>query len=141
MISFDAQNEFILDHEQHWVAWLEQVIKAEGFSLGSLEYVFCNDDFLLKLNQEFLNHDTLTDIITFDNSVGRTIHGEIYISTQRVIENSQEYGVSTENELARVVVHGVLHLCGFKDKTEEDSQKMRVREDYWIKKHKTLKTN
>ena len=141
MISFDAQNEFILDHEQHWVAWLEHVIRAEGFSLGSLEYVFCDDDFLLKLNQEFLNHDTLTDIITFDNNVGRTIHGEIYISTQRVIENSQEYGVSTENELARVVVHGVLHLCGFKDKTEEDSQKMRAREDYWIKKHKTLKTN
>ena len=141
MISFDAQNEFILDHEQHWVAWLEQVIRAEGFSLGSLEYVFCDDAFLLNLNQESLDHDTLTDIITFDNNVGRTIHGEIYISTQRVIENSQEYGVSTENELARVVVHGVLHLCGFKDKTEEDSQKMRAREDYWIKKHKILKTN
>ncbi|MDA0863618.1 MAG: rRNA maturation RNase YbeY [Bacteroidetes bacterium] len=141
MISFDAQNEFTLDHQEDWTAWLVQVIKIEGFNLGSLAYIFCDDDFLLKLNQDFLNHDTLTDIITFDNNVGRTIHGEIYISTDRVIENSQEYGVSVMNELARVVVHGVLHLCGYKDKSEEDVLKMRGREDYWIEKLNLLNNN
>ena len=141
MISFDAQNEFTLDHQEHWTAWLVQVIKIEGFNLGSLAYIFCDDDFLLKLNQDFLNHDTLTDIITFDNNVGRTIHGEIYISTDRVTENSQEYGVSVMNELARVVVHGVLHLCGYKDKSEEDVLKMRGREDYWIEKLNLLNNN
>lgn len=141
MISFDAQNEFTLDHQEDWTAWLVQVIKIEGFNLGSLAYIFCDDDFLLKLNQDFLNHDTLTDIITFDNNVGRTIHGEIYISTDRVIENSQEYGVSVMNELARVVVHGALHLCGYKDKSEEDVLKMRGREDYWIEKLNLLNNN
>ena len=138
MINFDAQNDFTLDQQEHWIAWLEGVIKAEGFNLGSLEYVFCNDDFLLKLNQDFLNHDTLTDIITFDNNVGQTVHGEIYISTERVRENSLEYGVSVMNELARVVVHGVLHLCGYKDKSEEDVLSMRAREDYWIERFNIL---
>ena len=134
MINFDAQNEFSLEHPEQWALWLTVVVAAEGYTLGAIGYVFCDDAFLLKLNQEFLDHDTLTDIITFDNNVGRTVHGEIYISTMRVAENSQEYGVSTDNELARVMVHGVLHLCGYKDKSSEDQEKMRSREDYWINK-------
>ena len=100
-----------------------------------------SDDELLEVNRTHLDHDYYTDIITFDNNVGRTVHGEIYISTDRVIENSQEYGVSVLNELARVVVHGVLHLCGYKDKSEEDVLKMRGREDYWIEKLNLLNNN
>lgn len=138
MISFDSQNSFKLSKPDQWSLWLEEVVKSEGFTLGSLDYVFCDDEFLLGINQEFLNHDTLTDIITFDNNIGKTVHGEIYISTDRVKENSLEYGVSMENELARVVVHGALHLCGYKDKTEQDETRMRAREDYWIEKFNIL---
>lgn len=138
MISFDSQNSFKLSKPDQWSLWLEEVVKSEGFTLGSLDYVFCDDEFLLGINQEFLNHDTLTDIITFDNNIGKTVHGEIYISTDRVKENSLEYGVSMENELARVVVHGALHLCGYKDKTEQDETRMRAREDYWIEKLNVL---
>lgn len=139
MINFDAQNEFVLGHSELWASWLTEVVSTEGFVLGSLDYVFCDDGFLLDLNQEFLNHDTLTDIITFDNNVGKTLHGEMYISTQRVEENSVEYGVSMEYELARVMVHGVLHLCGYKDKTPKDEAQMRAREDFWIESLKLLK--
>lgn len=138
MISFDSQNSFKLSKPDQWSLWLDEVVKSEGFTLGSLDYVFCDDEFLLGINQEFLNHDTLTDIITFDNNIGKTVHGEIYISTDRVKENSLEYGVSMENELARVVVHGALHLCGYKDKTEQDETRMRAREDYWIEKLNVL---
>ena len=138
MINFDAQNNFVLDQAPEWASWLGQVVASEGFSLGSVDYVFCNDVYLLELNQEFLSHDTLTDIITFDYNVGRTVHGEIYISTERVVENSREYGVSMAEELGRVMVHGILHLCGYKDKSESEQQIMRSREDYWLGKSKTL---
>lgn len=141
MISFDAQNDFILSQSEDWMLWLEDVVKTEGRVLGEVDYVFCDDEFLLALNQEFLNHDTLTDIITFDNNIGKTIHGEIYISTDRVKENSLEFGVSMENELARVVVHGLLHLCGYKDKSEEEELQMRGREDFWMNRFKLLNIN
>ncbi len=138
MISFDTQNDFILKHPEQWASWLTRVAQDEGYAMGSVDYIFCDDDFLLEINQKFLNHDTLTDIITFDNNVGKTVHGEIYISTDRVKENSMEYGVSFWNELARVAVHGVLHLCGYKDKSQEEQAQMRLREDFWIDKLKTL---
>jgi probable rRNA maturation factor len=138
MISFDTQNDFTLKHPEQWASWLTQAVLDEGYALGSVDYIFCDDDFLLELNQKFLNHDTLTDIITFDNNVGKTAHGEIYISTDRVKENSIEYGVSFWNELARVTVHGVLHLCGYKDKSQEEQDQMKLREDFWIDKFKTL---
>lgn len=138
MISFDAQNDFMLERPEHWASWLEGVIAQEGFTLGDLSYVFCSDEYLWDLNQKFLNHDTLTDIITFDYNVGKTINGEVYISTDRVAENSEQYKVPIAQELARVVVHGALHLCGYKDKSEHESAQMREREDYWINNLKIL---
>ena len=138
MISFDTQNEFMLERPLEWASWLDAVIVEEGFSLGELCCVFCSDEYLLDLNQRFLNHDTLTDIITFDYKVGKTINGEVYISTERVAENCTHYKVPITHELARVVVHGVLHLCGYKDKSEEELGLMRQREDYWISKFKIL---
>ena len=141
MINFDAQNDFVLDQAQKWALWLGEVVAAEGFTLGSVDYVFCDDAYLLELNQEFLSHDTLTDIITFDYNVGRTVHGEIYISTERVTENSREYGVSMAEELGRVMLHGILHLCGYKDKSESEKQTMRSRENYWLNKTKSLLIN
>lgn len=138
MISFDAQNEFMIERPLEWVSWLEVVVVQEGFTLGELCYVFCSDEYLLDLNQKFLSHDTLTDIITFDYNVGKTINGEVYISTERVAENCAQYKVPMTHELARVVVHGVLHLCGYKDKSEEELALMRQREDFWISKFKIL---
>jgi len=138
MISFNSQNDYSLNDTKPWVLWLEEVVSQEGYSVGEVDYVFCSDDYLLELNQEFLNHDTLTDIIPFDNKVGQTVHGEIYISTDRVKENSLEYEVTFEHELARVLVHGVLHLCGYRDKTNQEQEVMRGREDYWINMFKVL---
>jgi rRNA maturation RNase YbeY len=138
MISFDAQNEFMIERPLEWVSWLEVVVVQEGFTLGELCFVFCSDEYLVDLNQKFLSHDTLTDIITFDYNVGKTINGEVYISTERVAENCVQYKAPMTHELARVVVHGVLHLCGYKDKSEEELALMRQREDYWISKFKIL---
>jgi len=134
MISFDSQNSFELPHTDQWAAWLSAVAAEEGYTVGDLSYVFCDDEFLLAINQEFLDHDTYTDIITFADNVGRTINGEIYLSTQRVMENSRVFGVDFDHELSRVMVHGVLHLCGYRDKTDEEIVAMRAREDFWIEK-------
>ena len=132
MISFNSQNDYSLNDSKPWVLWLEEVVSQEGYSVGEVDYVFCSDDYLLELNQEFLNHDTFTDIITFGGNVGKTVNGEIYLSTERVMDNSKTYGVSFDLELSRVMVHGVLHLCGYNDKTDQEALKMQAREDYWL---------
>src|SRR5690606_18692821 len=105
------------------------VIASEEKKLEEICYIFCDDEYLLNLNEEFLQHDTYTDIITFDYSVGKILQGDIYISTERVKENSDEFNVSFEEELRRVIIHGVLHLCGYKDKTKEQSLLMRQKEE------------
>ena len=95
----------------------------------NISYLFCNDDYLLEINKQYLNHDTLTDIITFDYSYGKTVSADIMISLERVLDNASSYGVSYDQELARVMAHGVLHCIGFKDKEEEDIKKMRLAEE------------
>ena len=132
MIEFYSENNFELSDKDKVQTWLERVIEREDKKTGELTYVFCNDQQLLKLNKEFLNHDTLTDIITFDYSLGNEIHGEIYISTDRVEENAEEFEVSFMNELSRVMVHGILHLCGYKDKSEEEKNQMRNKENHYM---------
>ncbi|HEY6162549.1 MAG TPA: rRNA maturation RNase YbeY [Bacteroidia bacterium] len=109
--------------------WISAVAKKEKHSIDHIEYVFCNDSFLLKLNQQFLDHDTLTDIITFDYSEGKRISGEICISLQRVKENAKKFGVGFETELHRVMIHGVLHLLGYRDKTKKEKEEIRKMED------------
>lgn len=96
---------------------------------GDIAYIFCDDDYMLEQNMAFLNHDTYTDIITFDDCVGNVITGSILISLDRVAENADKFGKSFENELLRVVVHGTLHLCGYKDKSDEEAKVMRRKED------------
>ena len=128
-INFYSENEFKLEDEAHYASWIENVITSEGKSLEEISYIFCDDEYLLKINMEYLDHDTYTDIITFDYSVGKTLHGEIYISTERVLENSETFGVKFEDELRRVLVHGVLHLSGYNDKTEEEAALMRSKEE------------
>ncbi len=102
-------------------------------SWGSRFY-FCSDVYLHSINMEFLDHDTYTDIITFDYNLGKQVHGEIYISVDRVEENANTYQCAFKEELHRVMIHGVLHLCGFKDKTKEDKERMRSKETYYLSK-------
>jgi rRNA maturation RNase YbeY len=129
MISFNYENDFILTNEDQISSWLSNVILSENKTEGDINYIFCNDDFLLNINQQYLNHDTLTDIISFDYSVGNELHGDIFISTDRVADNAFDFNVSFELELLRVLVHGVLHYCGYKDKSPADELVMRSKED------------
>lgn len=133
MISFNYENEFELPNEDQIATWISKVILSENKKEGEINYIFCDDDYLLNLNEQYLDHDTLTDIISFDYSVGNEIHGDIFISTERVLENASDFNVSFQEELQRVLVHGVLHYCGYKDKSEADEQLMRNKEDEKIK--------
>lgn len=132
MISYNSENTFQLENESQISTWLEAVILNENFKLGEINYIFCNDDYLHKLNLEFLQHDNLTDIISFDYTVGKIIQGDIYISTERVADNAQDFKVSVEEELHRVMVHGVLHYCGYKDKTDKEAKLMREKENHYL---------
>lgn len=129
MINFNYENEFNLDNEEVISNWLSQVILSEKKKEGEINYIFCDDEYLLKINLEYLNHDTLTDIISFDYTVGNEINGDIFISVERVQDNANDFDVSFEEELRRVLVHGVLHYCGYKDKSEQDEVLMRSKED------------
>lgn len=113
--------------------WLNSVILDKGYSEGTINYIFCNDEYLLNLNQKYLNHDTYTDIITFDYNRSKVISGDIFISIDRVTENAKKFKESFESELHRVIVHGILHLCGIDDKTTEEGKKMREEEQSYLK--------
>ena len=133
MISFNYENNFKLDNEEQLSNWIIAVIEAEGFKYEDINYIFCDDDYLHKINIEFLNHDTLTDIISFDYSVGKILQGDIYISVERVKDNANDFNELFENELHRVMVHGVLHYCGYKDKTTDEATVMRSKENHYLK--------
>lgn len=133
MISFNYETDFELQDEARYEAWISEVIESEDKTEGEINYIFCDDEYLLQKNIEFLDHDTLTDIISFDYTMGSLISGDIFISVERVRENALEYGVIFDDELRRVMAHGVLHYCGYGDKTEEDSQIMRAKEEEKMK--------
>lgn len=133
MIDFNFETDFTLDNEPEYSSWLSRVILSEGKREGDISYVFCNDEYLHNINVEYLNHDTLTDIISFDYSLGNELNGDIFISIERVQDNALDFSVSFDEELKRVMVHGILHYCGYKDKTEEDELLMRAKEDEKIK--------
>jgi probable rRNA maturation factor len=134
MINFNYETNFALSNEDVVAAWIAESIKSEEHSLEEINYIFCDDDYLHKLNVEFLNHDTLTDIISFDYSVGKIIQGDIFISVERVKENASDFEVPFLEELHRVIIHGVLHYCGYKDKTPKDSLLMREKENFYLKR-------
>ena len=129
MISFNYETDFELSNETQLSNWIVSVIESENKTIGEICYVFCDDEYLLKLNNEHLKHDTLTDIISFDYSIGNEISGDIFISIERVIDNANDFNTSFNNELNRVIIHGILHYCGYKDKTIKDKQNMRNKED------------
>ncbi len=133
MINFNYESDFELTNETVVSDWISKVILSENKSVGEINYIFCNDEYLLQINQQYLNHDTLTDVISFDYSLGNELSGDIFISTERVIDNANDFKVTFVEELNRVMVHGVLHYCGFKDKTEEDELLMRSKEEEKLK--------
>jgi rRNA maturation RNase YbeY len=129
MINFNYESEFNLDNETEVANWLAVVILSESKKEGEINYIFCDDLYLHKINLEYLNHDDLTDIISFDYTMGNEIAGDIFISVERVRENAIDFKVSFEEELKRVMVHGVLHYCGYKDKGKADEWLMRSKEN------------
>lgn len=114
--------------------WLKEVIKDAGKKIGEINYVIVSDEYLLQMNQQYLKHDTYTDIITFDYCEDNTVSGDMYISIDRVRENAINFNVTEEHELNRVLVHGLLHLLGQKDKTKSDALEMRRKEELWLSK-------
>mgnify|MGYP001323611039 FL=1 len=129
MITFNSETSFTLKNQKKLVKWIGDVISSEGFQVGEINYIFCDDSYLNKINQEFLNHDTFTDIISFDYTLGKEVGGDIFISIERVLENAEKFNEVFENELHRVMIHGILHFIGYKDKTKKDKTLMRTKED------------
>jgi probable rRNA maturation factor len=129
MINFNYESDFNLDNEEPIANWLSNVILSENKKEGEINYIFCDDEYLHKINVEYLNHDTLTDVISFDYTLGNEISGDVFVSVERVQDNANDFKVSFEDELRRVLVHGILHYCGYKDKNEEDELLMRTKED------------
>lgn len=124
-----ADISYTLRHKNHIRHWVNRICKQHGYQISELQYVFCTDPFLLDINRQFLEHDYFTDIITFDNTVQKKLSVEAYISIDRVKDNAKDLGLPFTNELHRVMIHGVLHALGFKDKTKKDIALMRATED------------
>src|SRR6478736_2493076 len=134
---YEATN-YKIEYPRKTVKWIIASAKREKRAVLDISYIFCSDAYLLELNQEFLNHNTFTDIITFDNSKGRNLSGEIYISLERIKENSKKFESSFQDELRRVMIHGVLHLSGYKDKKPNEISLMRKKEEAYLSLWKTM---
>lgn len=136
MISFTYKKDFsglAEDSIQHWITG---IIEEEECEVGDIEFIFCSDSYLHGINLEYLGHDTLTDIITFDHRVGNLIMGEVFISIDRVIENAEEFNTSFTDELHRVMAHGILHILGYNDLSEVEEKAMRTKEDWALELRK-----
>ena len=132
MINFTSNTNFQLRNKGALTSWMEKVVQKEGRKMKDLSFVFCDDIDLLDKNSKYLNHDNFTDILTFDYSENNNISGDIYISIDRVKENARTYKVTFENELDRVMIHGVLHLLGYKDESEKEQKIMKEKEDFYL---------
>lgn len=127
---FSEEIDFKVPQSVKTSKWIKEVSKSEGYKIGDLNYIFCNDDYLLEINRQYLNHDYYTDIITFDNSEEEgKVEGDIYVSVDRVKDNAENLGVDFAVELKRVLIHGLLHLIGYDDTSDELKLKMRAKED------------
>lgn len=130
---FNEDVPYKLPQKQATRQWLKQQAEQEGYAVGDLNYIFCSDDYVLQVNRDYLQHDYYTDIITFDQSEEQDkIEGDIFISVERVTDNAAQLGVSAEQEMRRVLAHGLLHLCGYGDKTDEEQAHMRKKEEEWL---------
>ena len=134
MIQFFFENTEKITIESTLAAWLEDIILTEGKKPGDINYIICDDEYLLQVNKEYLHHDYYTDIITFDYVKGKTISGDIFVSLPRIFDNAETLSKDFDSEFFRVLAHGILHLCGYKDKTDEEISEMRNKEDYYLNK-------
>ncbi|MBF8457958.1 rRNA maturation RNase YbeY [Kaistella sp. G5-32] len=132
MIQFFFENLDEITLPPNTEIWLEQLIISEQKKPGEINYIFCDDEHLLQVNRDFLQHDYYTDVITFDYVKGKTISADIFVSLPRILENASSLSKAFDSELLRVLAHGILHLCGYKDKTEEEISEMRNKEDYYL---------
>jgi len=133
-ISFNfVDTKDILSQKNKIKSWIKSVVEQRGWKTGEISYIFCSDEYLLNVNQTYLKHDYFTDIITFDYTDATKVSGDLFISIDRVRDNAQELNLSFEQELYRVIIHGVLHLLGLKDKTEEEAKEMRKAEEECLK--------
>ena len=131
-IYYHSECDFQLKEDESITKWLKDAISTEDKELGEINYIFCDDQYLLKKNQEYLQHDTFTDIITFDYTEEKRLSADIFISIERVKENAIIFAVPFETELRRVIIHGILHLIGYKDKSAEDAETMRSKENFYL---------
>jgi len=139
MISFTSiEINYILKSKLKVRKWVKAILESEGKKPGDITYVFCNDKYLSEMNEKYLKHNTLTDIITFDYSEGGVISGDIFISVERVNENALIFNTTLNQELGRVMAHGILHLSGYKDKVKEDKGVMRSKEDFYLSSYPNL---
>ena len=130
---FSEDTSYYLSEPDHTADWLRQSVFQEGFTISRINIIFCSDHYLHNLNKMYLNHDTYTDIITFDQSEENpALEGEIYVSIDRARSNSVKYKIELENELCRLLIHGFLHLMGYSDKTEEEKMEMQKKEDAYL---------
>ena len=134
MIQFFFENIDKITIDSTLAVWLEDIIMTEGKKPGDINYIFCDDEYLLQVNKEYLHHDYYTDIITFDYVKGKTISGDIFVSLPRIFDNAETLSKDFDSEFFRVLAHGILHLCGYKDKTDEEISEMRNKEDYYLNK-------
>jgi len=132
---FNEDTNYTLKGKTSIKKWINETISAEGYKLSELNFIFCSDDYLLRINQDFLQHDYYTDVITFDNSEElKTILGDIFISIDRVKDNAKQNNAKTIDELCRIIIHGTLHLLGYKDKSKNDKIAMTAKEDFYLAK-------
>ncbi|CCH56311.1 protein of unknown function UPF0054 [Fibrisoma limi BUZ 3] len=130
---FNEDIDYKLPQKQITREWLKRQAEHEGYAVGDLNYIFCSDEYVLQVNRDYLQHDYYTDIITFDQREEESkIEGDIFISVERVIDNAKQLNLPVEQEMRRVLAHGLLHLCGYGDKTDEEVQRMRTKEDEWL---------
>ncbi|QDK83445.1 rRNA maturation RNase YbeY [Spirosoma sp. KCTC 42546] len=130
---FNEDVPYKLPQKQATRQWLNQQAKREGYAVGELNYIFCSDEHVLQVNRDYLHHDYYTDIITFDQSEDESkLEGDIFVSVERVADNATQLGISADLEMRRVLAHGLLHLCGYGDKTDEEAAQMRAKEEEWL---------
>lgn len=132
MIELFYETEFELQNSQEWIDWVTESMSNEGKSIEELNYIFCDDEYLLEINRQYLDHDYYTDVIGFDNSEDDVLTGDIFISIERIADNAEQNNVSFENELARVMIHGILHFAGYPDKGEDEKRIMTEKEDFYL---------
>ncbi|MFA9290422.1 MAG: rRNA maturation RNase YbeY [Solirubrobacteraceae bacterium] len=132
MIRFFSENNFKKYENRKLSTWIKKTVLEEKKKAGDINIIFCDDDYLLEVNKKYLNHNYFTDVITFDYSENKMVSGDIYISTDTVLKNATDYKVEFYEELKRIIIHGTLHLLGYKDKTKKEISTIRAKEDYYL---------